>query len=85
MPVIALPEAHQDAHRLRTAIRELQNALDIQADAVQTFRETMKKVEIRTQKVGSSLEVYSSKLGVIKEGCTETRTLMPDAFAITST
>jgi hypothetical protein len=81
MSVITLPKKHQEHSRLRIAMRGLNASLEIQAEAIKNFRETMSELELRIQKIDGSVEKFDSNLNNIQKDCATTRTLMPDALA----
>ncbi len=81
MTVIALPQKHQDTHRVRTAMRHVIESLEVQDIAVKEFQENMKKLDQRMQKLNASLKKYSRNLSNVQTKCSQTRKLMPDALA----
>jgi hypothetical protein len=81
MTVVTLPKKHQEHSRLRIAMRGLYASLEIQAEAISEFRETMSELDQRIQKIDGSVKKFDSNLNNIQKNCAITRTLMPEALA----
>ena len=81
MTVVTLPKKHQENSRLRIAMRGLNASLEIQAEVIKEFRETMSELDLRIQKIDGSVEKFDTNPNKIQKKCAATRTLMPEALA----
>lgn len=84
MTVHALPKKHQDTHRVRTAMRGLIEAVEIQKEVIKDFHEKIDKLGHSVRKINGTLGNYSGKLSGVRKKCLNTREMMPDALAFST-